>query len=237
MKIKSLIVDDEKPARELLRQYCSETPFVEVVAECKNAYEAIEKLSLEEIGLVFLDINMPKLNGIQLLRSLKNAPYVIITTAYREYALEGFELDVTDYLKKPFSYERFLKAVLKVKMLYEKINLAEGNLERGADKNTPEYLFLNTDKTIRKIELDKLMYVSAMGDYSHFISENEKHVAYYSLKKLEQVLPSGTFVRVHRSFIISLKHLSHVEGNMVFVGKTEIPIGRSYKEDFLRRLL
>ena len=235
--MKCLIVDDEKPARELIRKYCNDVPFIKVIAECKNAYEVMEKLSAEEVDLIFLDIKMPKLTGMQLLRSLNDPPKVIITTAFREYALEGFELDVADYLKKPISYDRFLKAVMKVKMLLEKSKQPE--LANGIPhlESTSNFIFINADKIIRKIMLADLKYVSAMGDYAHFITTNEKYMAYYSLKKVEALLPANLFVRVHRSYIVSLKHIDQVEGTTIFMGDTIIPIGKSFKENFMKLLL
>lgn len=234
MKIRCLIVDDEKPARELLSQYCKEVPFIEVVAECKNAFETVENLSKRNIDLLFLDIKMPKLNGIQLLKSLNNPPSVIITTAFREYALDGFELDVIDYLKKPFSYDRFLKAVLKVKMWMEKTSDSERQVEKHYS-HIPEYMFINSDRSIHKIMLHELKYIAAMGDYSHFFSA-KKQTAYISLKKVESMLPEKMFVRVHRSYIVSLKHIDYVMGNTIYIGDDEVPIGKSYRDNFLSRL-
>jgi DNA-binding LytR/AlgR family response regulator len=236
MKIKCLIVDDEKPARDLLKQYCNEIFFLEVRGECKNAYETMDRLTNEKIDLLFLDIKMPKLTGLQLLRSLNNPPFVIITTAYREYAFEGFELEVLDYLKKPFSFERFLKSVLKVKKLYEQRITAEASEETNLSNN-PEFLFVKTDKIFYKIVPGQLMYVEAMGDYAHFYTKTEKYVIYITMKKVEQILPSDQFIRVHRSFVVALRHIDYVEGNIIHIGDKEVPIGKSFRDDFKKRLM
>jgi DNA-binding LytR/AlgR family response regulator len=236
MKIKCLIVDDEKPARDLLQQYCSDVPFIEVAGECKNAYETMTLISSANPQLLFLDIKMPKLTGLQLLRSLNNPPFVIITTAFREYAFDGFELDVVDYLKKPFSFERFLKAVMKVKTLIEQKASTETGQNFPISNKNDQFLFIKAENTIHKIELDKLMFVEAMGDYSRFVGTKDKYVIYITMKKTESLLPVNTFVRVHRSYIVSLKHIYRVEGNTIHLPEKEIPVGKHYKEAFRKML-
>lgn len=234
MKINCLIVDDEKPARDLVKQYCQEVPFINIVGECKNAYETIEILSSTKIDLLFLDIKMPKLNGVELLRSLNSAPYVIITTAFRDYAVESFELDVTDYLKKPFSYERFLKAVLKVKGLIEMQSSVKQESKLVIINNDTDFIFIKADRVIHKIITANLKYIEAMGDYANFYCTDKKHVIYTTLKKAELSLPDKNFVRVHRSYIVSIKYIDYIEGNRIFIDDSEIPIGKSYKDEFLK---
>lgn len=234
MILNCLIVDDEKPARELVKQYCSELPFINVLGECKNAFETIEALSSNKVDLLFLDIKMPKLNGIELLRTLKTMPYVIITTAFRDYAVESFELDVTDYLKKPFSYERFLKAVLKVKMLIENTSAPAEESSITVINDNTDYIFIKADRAIHKITTENLQYVEAMGDYANFYCTDKKHTIYTTLKKVESILPEKYFVRIHRSYIVSIKYIDCIEGNQVFIGDKSLPIGKSYRESFLR---
>lgn len=230
-----VIVDDEKPARDLLKEYIKEVPFLQLVSECKNAFETIDILSKQHVDVIFLDIKMPKLNGIQLLRTLSNSPYVIITTAYREYALEGFELDVTDYLKKPFSFDRFLKAALKVKMLSDK-DVSSTPLSSHVEGLSTNYLFLKAERVIHRIDLNNLIMVEAKGDYSYFITSTKKYMIYTTLRKVEELLPANNFIRVHRSFIVSLSNIETIEGNIIRMNSGEVPIGKNYKDNLMRFL-
>ncbi|MGQ1910238.1 LytR/AlgR family response regulator transcription factor [Marinifilum sp. RC60d5] len=231
MKLKCLIVDDEPLAQRVLEKYISELSILDLKGKCSDAIEAMEILQNETIDLIFLDINMPRLSGINFLRSYKNPPMVIITTAYTEYALESYELSVLDYLKKPFSFERFLQAVQK----------AESKVKVTADtqedtKEELEYIFVKANKKTININLDSILYVEALGDYVKIFTNEGHIVTYQSLKGIEKLLPSQKFYRIHKSYIVSLSRIKSIEGNMVHTEKGTIPIGNNYKQGFFQRI-
>ncbi len=214
--IKCLIVDDEPLAREVLESYISDLPALKLIASCSDAVEALGWLNQDTIDLIFLDINMPKLSGINFYKSLSKKPKVIFTTAYADHAVEGFELEAVDYLLKPFSFDRFLKAVNKLK----------------SEDFVPEqdFIMLKADKKNHKINFDQILYFESIGDYVKVHLDAEKTLIINdTLRTLESVLPS-TFVRVHKSYIIALKHLKYLEGNQAKVRETKIPIGQSYRD-------
>ncbi|WP_420577383.1 LytR/AlgR family response regulator transcription factor [Ekhidna sp.] len=215
--IRCLIVDDEPPAREVLESYIAELPKLQLVASCSNAVEALEWMDKESIHLIFLDINMPKLSGINFYKSLSTKPKVIFTTAYAEHAVEGFELEAVDYLLKPFSFERFIKAVNKVEVGQKEANSAD-------------FIMLKADKKNHKVNFDQILYFESIGDYVKVHLRDAKTlIISETLRKLEEVLPY-TFLRVHKTYIISIPHLEYVEGNQITIGKTKIPIGQSYRD-------
>lgn len=224
---KCLIVDDEPLARETLEKYISDIPSLELKAMCSNAFKAIEVLKNESIDILFLDINMPKLSGISMLKSLEKKPQVIFTTAYSEYAVEGFELDAVDYLLKPFSFERFVKAVNKAS---DRIDKATQTVTNG-----DSFIAIKADKKIFKVNLDDINYIQALGDYIKIFTDSQTLVSHQTLKNLEDELPADGFIRIHKSYIVSLKSILFLEGNQVKVLDEMIPIGASYKEDLLSR--
>ncbi|MFQ5640952.1 MAG: LytR/AlgR family response regulator transcription factor [bacterium] len=233
--LKCLIVDDEPLAQRVVEKYCKDIPHVQVVDKCKNALEAMEILYRQDIDVLFLDINMPKLSGLNFLRTLRNPPLVIITTAYQEYALEGYELDVVDYLKKPFSFERFLRAIQKAQSrLYhvDKNDQSGKNIQQTEE----EFIFVKSDKVTYKINLDDILYVEALGDYIKLHTLEKVIVTYLSLKKIEELLPRNYFPRIHKSYIVSLKKVNSVEGNRVEIQKIKLPIGSKYRQSFLNLL-
>jgi DNA-binding LytR/AlgR family response regulator len=231
-KINCLIVDDEPIAREIIQTYCGHLPALNVKASCGNALEAKAVLLKEPIDLIFLDINMPVLDGIAFLKTLKNPPQIILTTAYKEFALEAFDLAVCDYLLKPFSLERFIVAVDKV---MEKLNMSLYPIAaRGEEKEN--YTFLKTDGKIYKIPFEELLYAEANGNYTRLVMQNRVLLPSMSFSSVEELLPTSLFIRVHRSFIINKSMITHLEGNRVFIGKTEIPIGTNYKSEFMARI-
>ncbi|MFT3674329.1 MAG: LytTR family DNA-binding domain-containing protein [Chitinophagaceae bacterium] len=238
MTYRCLIADDEPIARQIIETYCSHLPYLEVLASCDNALEAKQVLQQQEVDILFLDINMPVIDGLSFLRSLKKAPAVILTTAYREYAVEAFELSVSDYLVKPFSMERFMKAVDKA---IEKIQSAAVTpvstvASTPSENNGTDYLFLKTDRKIYRVNHTDLLYAEASGNFTRFVTTTEVLAVGMTFTAAEELLPRSLFVRIHRSFIINKSKISLIEGNRVYIGKTEIPIGSSYKEDFLREL-
>lgn len=221
--IRCLVVDDEPSAREILAVYIKDSPQLELVGECNDALEAIDYISKHPVDLLFLDINMPRLSGISLLKSRTDLPAVIITTAYDEYALEGYELDVVDYLLKPFSFERFLKAVEKAEKRL---------LPVSSDQN---FLLVKADKKTYKIPYADILYIESLGDYVIIHTSAQKLTTYETLKNLEKQLIAHHFIRVHKSFLVSLDKAEYLEGNLIVIRAHKIPIGSTYKEQVVSR--
>lgn len=226
-----LIVDDEPIAREIIKAYCGHLPVLHIVASVGNALEAKTILQNHKIDILFLDINMPVLNGIAFLKTLKNQPQVIFTTAYKEYAVDAFDLAAIDYLLKPFSLERFIVAVDKA--LERLIPTEQGATETG---KTEDYLFLKFDGKIFKIMHEELLFAEAQGNYTKIVTAQNTLLPSMTFSSFEVLLPKSLFLRVHRSFIINKAKITHIEGNRVFVQNHEIPIGSSYRDDFLKSL-
>ncbi len=234
-QINCLIVDDEPIAREIIKTYCSHLPMLHVVASVGNALEAKTMLQSQRIDILFLDINMPVLNGIAFLKTLKNQPQVIFTTAYKEYAVDAFDLAAIDYLLKPFSLERFIVAVDKA---LERLTGTQNGIETGTQEavKTEDYLFLKADGKIYKIRHDDLLFAEAQGNYIKIVTDQNTLLPSMTFSGFEELLPKALFLRVHRSFIINKAKITHIEGNRVFIQNHEIPIGSSYREDFLKSL-
>jgi DNA-binding LytR/AlgR family response regulator len=238
MTYQCLIADDEPIARQIIETYCSHLPYLQVLASCGNALEAKQVLQQQEVDILFLDINMPVIDGLSFLRSLKKTPAVVLTTAYREYAVDAFELSVSDYLVKPFSMERFMKAVDKAieKIQSTTTTPVSASASMPSENNGTDYLFLKTDRKIYRVNYNDLLYAEASGNFTRFITTTEILTVGMTFTNAEELLPTHLFTRVHRSFIISKSKISLIEGNRVYIGKTEIPIGNSYKEGFLREI-
>lgn len=231
MKIKCLIVDDEPLAQRVVERYAGNLPFLEVTGKCDSAVEAIDFLHHHDIDLIFLDINMPKLSGIDFLRTQKNPPLVIITTAYAEYAIQGYELDVVDYLMKPFAFDRFYKAIQKAEeMLRGRENMHQEHKDQ--DNQDERFIFIKSSKKTFKVNLDQILYIEALGDYVKIYTTDRMIVSYQSLKNIEALLPSRQFPRVHKSFIVALSRIDMIEGNQVKIRERMIPVGTNYKADF-----
>jgi DNA-binding LytR/AlgR family response regulator len=206
-------------------------PFLEVVKKCNNAIEAIEMLHQQEIDLVFLDINMPKLSGMDFLKSLKHRPLVIITTAYAEYAIQGYEMDVVDYLMKPFAFERFLKAVQKAEEILKNRNMLRHE-QKDLEKAEETFIFIKSSKKTYKVNLSEILYIEALGDYVKIFTLDKMIVSYQSLKNIENLLPPKLFPRIHKSFIIALSRIDMIEGNHVKIKDRLIPVGTNFKTEF-----
>lgn len=223
-----IIADDEPIARQILEGYVNDIPYLKITASCKNAFEVMEVLQQEEIDLLFLDINMPKLSGLGLLKTLRQKPKVIITTAYAEYAVEGFELEVTDYLLKPFSLERFLQAVMKVRKTEQKqpdtLAIPAGRKE--------QVLFVKSDKKIIRLSMNEIHYVEAYGNYIKIYAPQMLLTA-QTLSEFLERLPAQ-FLRIHKSFVVNFDYLKLIDGNQIVLQNgTKLSIGKSYRKSVL----
>lgn len=227
--INAIAIDDEPLALQLVSGYIEKTPGLNLAGSFDNPLDAIEFLNNEAVDLIFVDIQMPDLSGLEFTRSLAKGPKVIFTTAYEKYALEGFRLDVIDYLLKPFSYEEFLKAVQKAVRLIK----LEKEVPEQVDTNN-EFLFLKSDYKIRRINFNDILYIEGLKDYVKvFIHGSDKPVlSLITLKALEAKLPEAKFMRVHRSFIVNLERIDTIERSRIVFGKTYIPVSEQYKDKF-----
>ena len=229
--IRCIAIDDEALALDLIEDNIRKVPFLELVKRCKSAFEAMEFLQNEKIELLFLDIQMPDITGIQFLKSLQNRPLVIFTTAYEKYALEGFDLDVIDYLLKPFSFDRFLKAVTKAR---DYLHLKEAATETTSDaRPTADFIFVKADYKLVKIDFREILYIEGLKDYIKIYCGGKPVLTLMSLKSLEEKLPPEDFVRVHRSYIVAVKKIQFIQRNFIHIGDKEIPISDNYKEQLL----
>ena len=228
--IRCMIVDDEPLAQQVLQNYISRVPDLKLQHTCRTAMEAFELLHKEKIDLLFLDIHMPVMDGLSFLRSLKNPPSVIFTTAFPEHALEGFDLDAVDYLLKPIPFERFLKAVNKTMEQRRSPQSAEATA-------SSDFMFVKADNKLVKVNFGDILFVEAMKDYLRiYLRDGKKVIVHHTMKKMEETLPSDRFIRVHKSFIASLQAIKSISGNMVEVESHELPIGALYKEQLLKRV-
>jgi len=229
MKIRTIAIDDEPLALQLVSEYIRKTPYLDLVGSFDNPLDAIDFLSGQEADLIFVDIQMPDLTGIEFTRSLEEDHKIIFTTAYEKYALEGFKLNAVDYLLKPFSYEEFLKAAGKAHKLIELEASAVPTIEANS-----QFLFLKSEYKIRRINFDDILYIEGLKDYIKvYISGEDKPVlSLNSIKSLEQKLPEQKFMRVHRSYIVNLDRIDTIERSRIIFGKTYIPVSDQYKEKF-----
>lgn len=228
-RINCLIVDDEPIARDVLKAHIDRLPELHLVNECRNAAEASETLYEHPVDVMFLDIQMPVITGTEFLRSLRNPPLVVFTTAYNSYAVEGFELNSVDYLLKPVTFERFYQAVQRVRE-----RLSTQNFHTPVQ---PDYFFLRQNLKLIKVLFTDISYIQAERDFcSVFLDNGKKMLAGMQLKTLEDTLPSATFMRVHRSYIVQLSKINAINGNTLEIGPTAIPLGSSYREDFFQRI-
>lgn len=235
--IKVIIVDDEPLAQDVLETYVEKFPELSLVQKCNNALEANEVLKNQDIDLMFLDIQMPQLTGIDFLKTLTRPPLVIFTTAYPNYALEGFELNALDYLLKPISLERFIKAVNKaveqIKLQRNEPGSASSNAVEGGDH--PDYIFVKADKKLVKVNYHDIIYIEGLKDYVIIRMENQRVITLQTMKSLEDKLPAPRFKRIHRSYIINIDKINAIVGNMVEVMEKNqpkhLPIGKNYRDE------
>lgn len=229
MMLKCLIVDDEPIAQGILERYIDQLDWLELVAKCKNALEANDWLRKAEVDLIFLDIEMPHLDGLNFLSALVNPPKVILTTAYREYALEGYELNVVDYLLKPISLDRFIKAV-------NKVGLKEESVKEESNFGSEDYLYIKADKKMVQVYFKDIQYIEGLSNYVRIFTRGKPIISYQKLSYLESVLPPKDFFRCHRSYIVSGRNIKAYNSTHLEIGENEIPIGGSYREMILERL-
>ncbi len=230
-KITCLVVDDEPPALDVLKKYIESIPSLQLAGICGNAVEALAIIQEQPIDLLFLDIQMPQILGTDFIRTLANPPKVIFTTAYRKYAVEGFDLDAVDYLLKPISFERFLKAVNKIM----KTSIKQPNFPGGLPGNEKEasdtFIHFRTDRKILKIALDDILYIESLKDYIKVVTQTKTILTKHSITSLEENLPANAFIRIHRSYIIAINKIEFFTNEMVRIGKQELPISRMYRHE------
>ncbi len=233
-KIRCLIVDDEPPAREIIKQYIADTPMLQLEGECGNAIQALSFLQQQTTDLIFLDIRMPQLSGTDFIKTLQHPPKIIFTTAHAEYALDGYELDVVDYLLKPIRFDRFLKAVNKA---YHYSSSKPGTEHTPADHEKKDaFVYFRADRKMIKVLLDDILYIESMKDYVKVITSQETIITKQSISSVEAMLPENQFVRSHRSFVVSLQKIKSYTSELIQIGKTEIPIGKLYRSHLLKLL-
>ncbi|MEW7281188.1 LytTR family DNA-binding domain-containing protein [Aquimarina sp. 2201CG1-2-11] len=233
MIIKCIIIDDEPLAIEVIESFLKEFKNIEIVDTFKNPIEALPILEQDEIDAVFLDINMPRMNGLEFLKSLQVYPQVIITTAYKEYALESYELEVLDYLVKPISFNRFLKSMNKLTARLIAIKKQEPSM----DLVQPAHIFLKVDKKLVKILLTDILFIESLKDYIRVSTLTDTFLSHKSLTSISEELPSENFIRIHKSYTIAIDKVKSIEGNLVEIGDKRIPIGRNYTAHAKQRIL
>lgn len=227
-KTRCLIIDDEPLAIKLIRAHLSKLDSFEIAGECKNALKAIEFLKKEKIDLMFLDINMPEITGLDFLKTIPDPPYVIITTAYREYAIEGYDLDVVDFLLKPISFERFLKAINRYCNRTRSTQTKE--IKNSSVPAVKKYVFIQDGKNIYKLPFEDIVYFEGYGEYVKVITTSKTYTVRESLTDFENKLSPDSFIRIHKSYIVSIQKITGFSAVHVFIKNTELPIGRIYRK-------
>ncbi|OUS00112.1 DNA-binding response regulator [Flavobacteriales bacterium 33_180_T64] len=230
--ISYIIIDDEHIAHDIIKKYGDMLPNMQFKAHCYDAIEAIEYLNKHKVDLIFLDLNMPKLKGFEFLKTLVSPPKVIVTTAYSEFALEGYELNIVDYLLKPFGFERFLKAVNKVTA----ISKHQKELPVKQKEVTTSQLFLRQNKSHIQVEIPTILYIEASGNYTKVVTINDTITIREKISDMIEALPTNGFLQVHKSFAIATTHITSIEGNRIHIGKHIVPIGKLYKANVNRLL-
>lgn len=233
MKLRCLLIDDEPQALKILSTYINSVSGLEIVAQCKNALEALNILHEKKVDIIFLDIKMPKILGTDFLKNLSSPPKVIFVTAYRDYAVEGYELDAVDYLVKPVSFERFIKAISKVNRMMGREIVSTDYHEPAAES----IVYLKVDKDMKKIVLNEIVYIESWKDYVKlFLSDGKMLFVKQSISSMQTLLSEDKFLRVHRSYMVSLKRISGYNGISIQLDSKEIPIGRLYKQNVIEKL-
>ncbi|WP_106791362.1 LytTR family DNA-binding domain-containing protein [Aquimarina sp. Aq78] len=229
--IRYIIIDDEPIAHRIIEGYGNNLPHLEKVGNCYDAFEAMQMLNQEQIDLIFLDINMPKLSGFEFLKTLSNPPKIIVTTAYKEFAIEGYELDITDYLLKPFPFERFVKAINKTINTAVKNNTTTAQLSPVVKQTR---FFIKGDKKYHQIATETILFIEAYGNYTKLYLNEGMIVSHEKISSLEEVLSKDNFIRVHKSFIVAIDKIETIEGNRILIDTHKIPIGQTYKSSIYK---
>ena len=226
MKISCIITDDEPFARKGLANYVEKIDFLLLKGKCEDALQLNNLLSSQKIDLLFLDIQMPQISGLDFLKSLKNKPQVILTTAYEQYALEGYELDVLDYLLKPISFERFMKAAIKAQDYFQK-------------EKTPEldYIFIKSDNRLEKVNLSDILFVESLQNYVSIYTKKGKYISHLTLKGFKESVPNNILIQPHKSYLVALANIEAIDGNRIVIGDHKIPISKYLKEEVLQKVV
>ena len=235
-KIRCLVVDDEPLARDVIKEHLSKIPFLEFVGECKNALEASSFVMKQQVELIFLDINMPHISGLEFAKQVNPKPAIIFTTAYSEHALEGFELDAIDYLVKPVNFQRFFKSANKALRWFGKLEDRTLTEQTSSKKVSNAFVYLKAEDKMVRIELDSIMAIESQGHYVKIYTEHQNFLIHQSISEMESRLPNHNFIRAHRSFIISLSHVRAYSPAFIETSKVKVPIGRNYKTDLMQAL-
>jgi len=233
-KFKCLIVDDEELAQDIIEKFIESVPVLEVSGKCKNALEAIGHLYQNKVDIMFLDINMPEINGLEMLRTLNNPPKVILTTAYSEFALEGYEYGVIDYLLKPVKLDRFLKAVNRALDQFHKNEHL--TIHSESEPEEAMSLFIKEEHTTYSIEFTQILFIQAYGNYLKIYTPDKTYIIRDTLQNIINKIPEKSFLRVHKSFIVSLQKIKKIIGNIIYIGEHEIPVGNTFKSELAARL-
>ncbi|HEX7017068.1 MAG TPA: LytTR family DNA-binding domain-containing protein [Cyclobacteriaceae bacterium] len=231
MKLNCLIVDDEPVARKGIAEYINEVDYLNLIGQCENSLRAATHLAQQPVDLIYLDIHMPRLSGIEFLKTLRNPPLVILTTAYSDYAVEGYALDIVDYLVKPIAFERFLKAsqkALEITRMRRMVSGQAGDLD---------YFFIKCDNKYEKVFYDEVLFIEALQNYVVIHARDRKMITYMTMTGLEQRLPANRFLKVHKSFIVGLSHVRALDGNDILIGEKRIPISRTLKDSVVSRIV
>lgn len=231
-----LIVDDEPVARRGIEEYVSQTEFLELVGSCESVKKASAEMNTRTVDLLYLDIQMPKVSGIEFLRSLRHPPLTILTTAYSDYALEGYALDVIDYLMKPITFDRFFRATQKAFEIHE-LRRVNRSVNRDTPSSLPPYFFVKCDSRYEKIMFSDVRFIEALQNYVVIHTIERKIITYLTLSGIEAQLPKDRFMKVHKSFIVSLSAIQSIDGNEIVTGGARIPISRNLKDDVVARIL
>lgn len=225
--MRCIAIDDEPLALNVIKEFCIKIDFLELIACYTNAIEAVDCIKAHAIDIIFIDIKMPNINGIEFIRSLQNPPHIIFTTAFSEFAVDGFDLNATDYLVKPIPFERFFKAVTKVR---------EALVSQNNNKPSEDFMLVKVEYSTVKVDFNEILYIEGLKDYIRIITREKSILTKSTLKNVEERLPSDTFLRTHKSFIVSILHIRKIEGNRISISEKLIPIGNNYKENLSDKL-
>ena len=226
-----IIVDDNKLARAAIKQLITQVDFLDLKEECDNPVDAFNYLKKEEVDLIFLDVEMPGMTGIELVKNLEKRPLIILITSKKDYAVEAFELNVADYIIKPVTMSRFMIAVSRAKELFE-----SHDQKVEINSKQKDYIFVRSNSVLTKIQIKEIIYIQAMGDYVNIFTTNKRYTIHITLKGIEEKLPAGKFYRLHRSYLVALDHIDGVEEGTAYVGKHPLPIGEQFKKELLKRI-